>query len=286
MFEIILFWLFLGLVAFVAGIYSRVAGMSFGLVLVVGLYSLKSLMPVNDITTVLPIVLATSLAACVPINLLYLIQAATSKRIDIDFVSKTATVVTLVAIISAQLVGILPVIYVQVLFLIMMSVYCVYYLMPTELLGWIKIKLQANIISKARLILLGVLPVVSGTEGKEINSLFFSENVKSNLSSGSYSTVAFFVSFSACIGFVFPAFPIENVLFYQETDIKSLDFNLANVRIGYIDVPIALYLSFIGFLGLFFVRDHKNEVDSVLMEKVFSFFLLGVLIKDYFLLLL
>ncbi|TBR38557.1 hypothetical protein CBF23_011740 [Marinomonas agarivorans] len=269
MLDVIAFGFLAGLVAFTAGVYTKTTGMSFGLVLLVGLYSLKPLLPLFLQSIALPVFIATSLAVCFILNVFSLIRFTLEARNSqettllvgngITTQIAKAPISVIAAMITAQLLGIVTEELITLVFLFCLSCYLL-------LLIWSK-RLNNNYLSssnrkKGMYLLASIFGVWTGNEGKELIQLAEGNRLQPDNS----IVVATLISFAACCSFMLPALPEKLAL---------LSDNL-----GYIYLPGVVYLSVIGLLAIWLVRHHHNVLDFLWLRWIFFAFLSAILLRE------
>lgn len=289
MFDLIAFCLFSGLIAFTAGVYSRTTGISFGLILTLGLYSIKSFLPDVFLPIALPVFLATSLATTFVLSLGYLIQTNITIRNNLVINTKAQETNSLLAVLGyavittmivAQLIGIIDSHYLSIVFLSFLTLYLMYFIWP----HWVK-RHYANLPLPITIkyLLANVVGICTGNQGREFTELLEPLNSRSAQSNSNIKTglltkqsgvevfdkegiTGVLICLAACCSFALPALP--------ET------LTLLTDNLGYIYVPSVIYLSVIGFLGMLLVRHHKNDTDIVWLRRMFSVFLGAILLRE------
>lgn len=250
--------------ALISGVYYKLNSVSLSLILIPGMLGFESLLPVSVEDSLL-ILIASCLAASLPFCVLSFVSAAKNFKGDFEVVSRFATRVSLSSILIAQILGIVPSIYVYSFYCILLALFA----MSLILGPYLNREKYFQESFSGRFWYLSLLSLPLGAAGTEWRKVL---PIKSNTEGFDYfSTLSMFVVFPALLGFVFPALPV--------TVFESQQWQ-QNWMIGYICWPLSILVFCGSYIGNALVKNTQNQTDKAWLHYILALFLLAIVIRS------
>ena len=244
----------------ISGVYIKLSRVSLSLILIPGLFGFVDVTWFN-LEAILPILIATSLMASIPFSFLLFLSAIKKHNIAIDELSRKATMIALMSIIIAQVIGIIPSKYIQYLYWLSVMSFCMVFCMSKNwfnLASLLGKKFKLNCSGYA-----GLYSLLYGGVGLE---WFKTNKEQENVS----IFLSFFVTLPAVIGFIFPALPVPLLLEEPELSVWML---------GYVCWPLVLVFSVFSLSGYWLVRHHENQTDAAWLNYILLIFILAAWLR-------
>lgn len=248
----------------VAGVFSKLNQVSLSLVLVPGLLGFTGLVALEP-NDVLLILIATSLCASLPFSVLYFIDAAKESAVEISDLTRTATKIALLCVLGAQILTIVPAIYVFYFYWGGVLVYAISFIFVISMSqvqqgAFLRLKKQSSAVYY-----LGLLSVVMGGTGVEWRNVLAKCSKSKSVLAG-FGIISIFITLPACLGFIIPALPVSLLEQYP---------SFSSWMLGYIFWPLSIVIFVSALAGHWLVRQHDNLTDVAWLNCILVIYLIA-----------